>query len=813
MAADPLRSLIAGDEQPAPTQNLPIVRSPTKKGQLTKEAMLGYSDLADTLKQLKDLTPDLIPGSKAHQRNLADIAEAEKAIKQSGQPTAPSTIATQPSDPLRALISGEQPQQPILPSTGAGGGRGGQGGATAAELKANAPQPSNIDVLEAKRQQLIKTFQDSFQNNQSAPINQQQGQFISEVPRTIVQNLGATSIAGLAGIAGTILPGPEGQGAEWVNKVQQALSYEPTSPTTKSVITALGLPQEYLVNPVAEAAGGALAEKGYPASGAITKAAIETAPGLLGLRKGTTPLGTQSFVQPGIRAASEVPAVMRKPANMTTQQLADMQAAFEAKKAALAPAPAAAPTPTAALPTAANLSAGAAAVDKPTAVNALAAEASPELAQMLKNSNPNKVNLEAGQTALLEDKYGINLSRGQRTGQGYADEWNNRGAHPETIGPLFENQPAQVKSALEKVRDDIAPDIRNYGVNDIGQAEINGFLKNDVARQEKISNAYGDLKNKYNDLRQQKGLAPTDQFPVDGLKFIENAKNKLGEELLSNDVPESLQKTLTQIEEANGQMTFDKFLKLNQRLGQYMKEGKGSERAAAFVIRQELQKIPLVGDAAILKPLADKAIALAKERFDTIRDVPGYKQAVKEAVSAKDAAEEIGSAGADTFHNKYVTKGSRADIQRMIRELGQDSEAHQAMKAGEIEALKKASGVSGDLLNLTPKGLHDYLYNQREKLLDLHGAEGAKSLNEINFLTNKIAQPKTKVFNYSNTLSGQIAEMAKQAGATGLEAMAAKGTGGMSIPIVQLGKGWFANRQKEQFGRNAAAKYSGVIED
>jgi len=458
-------------------------------------------------------------------------------------------------------------------------------------------------------------------------------------------------------------------------------------------------------------------------------------------------------------------------------------------------------------------SVGAAAVDKPTAVNALAGEASPELSQILKNSNPNKVNLEAGQAALLEDKHGINLSRGQRTGQGYADEWNNRGAHQETIGPLFENQPAQVKTALEKVRDEVAPNIRDYGPNDIGQAEINGFLKNDAVRQENISNAYGDLKNKYNELRQEKGLAPTDQFPVDGLKFIENSKNKLSEELLSNDVPESLQKTLTQIEEANGQMTFDKFLKLNQRLGQYMKEGKGSERAAAFVIRQELQKIPLVGDAATLKPLADKAIALAKERFDTIRDVPGYKQSVKEAVSAKDAAEEIGSAGADTFHSKYVTKGSRADIQRMIRELGQDSEAHQSMKAGEIEALKKASSVSGDIFNLTPKGLHDYLYNQREKLLDLHGAEGAKNLNEINFLTNKIAQPKTKVFNYSNTLSGQIAEMAKQAGATGLEALAAKGTGGMSVPIVQMGKGWFANKQKEQFGRNAAAKYSGVIED
>jgi len=811
MAADALRSLIAGDEQPAPAQKTPA----KKGGQLTKEAMLGYNDLAERLRQFQAVTKDIKPGTDTYQRNMADIAEAQRALQQANLPASPMQVSApvapaKPADPLRALISGEE--APYTPSNIDVNAQ------AQARLQRQGAQPQ---FDQAPKSAVAQAFQNAFeslkQSKQSIPTTPEsqltQNQFITEVPRTIAQNLGATSIAGLAGLAGTMLPGPEGQGAEWVNKVQQALSYEPTSPTTKAIVTALGLPQEYIVNPIAEAAGGALAEQGYPAAGAITKGVIETSPGLLGLRKGQAPLGTQSFVTPGLRTASEVPAVMRKPANMTPQQIADVQAAFEAKKAGLAPAPMPTAAPAAAVPTAANLSAGAAAVDRPTAVSALAAEASPEFAQILKNSNPKKVNLEAGQTALLEDKHGISLSRGQRTGQGYADEWNNRGVHPETIGPLFENQPTQVKTALEKVRDDLAPDIRGYGPNDIGQFEINGFLKNDAVRQEKISKAYGDLKDKYSELRQQKGLTATDQFPVDGLQFIKNAKNKLSEELLSNDVPESLQKTLTQIEEANGQMTFDKFLKLNQRLGQYMKEGKGSERAAAFVIRQELQKIPLVEEAAQLKPLADKAIGLAKERFDTIRDVPGYKQAVKEAVSAKDALEEIGSAGADTFHSKYVTKGSRADIQRMIRELGQDSEAHQAMKAGEIEALKKASGVSGDILNLTPKGLHDYLYNQREKLIDLHGAEGAKNLNEINFLTNKIAQPKTKVFNYSNTFSSQMAEMAKQAGATGLEALAAKGTGGMSIPIVQLGKGWFANKQKEQFGKNAAAKYSGVIED
>jgi hypothetical protein len=72
---------------PAPVSN---VRQPTK------ESILGRSDLAEVLKQLKATTPQLIPGSAMHQENLVSIAEAERQLGLS--PTSSSTAPSSDFD-------------------------------------------------------------------------------------------------------------------------------------------------------------------------------------------------------------------------------------------------------------------------------------------------------------------------------------------------------------------------------------------------------------------------------------------------------------------------------------------------------------------------------------------------------------------------------------------------------------------------------------------------------------------------------------------------------------------------------------------
>lgn len=107
---------------------------------------------------------------------------------------------------------------------------------------------------------------------------------VADVPRTLVQNQLAKILSGYAGIAGTVLPGKTGQGAEWQKNTEEALSHNPAHPATRAALTAAGLPYEYLVEKPAHAIGNKIAEKGAPATGAITEGAIEAAPMLFGMR-------------------------------------------------------------------------------------------------------------------------------------------------------------------------------------------------------------------------------------------------------------------------------------------------------------------------------------------------------------------------------------------------------------------------------------------------------------------------------------------------------------------------------------------------
>jgi hypothetical protein len=161
-----------------------------------------------------------------------------------------------------------------------------------------------------------------------------------EVVRTMVQNPVATAVSGLAGLAGTILPGPAGQGANWVERVGKALSYEPQTKTGRQATEVLGVPGQLAEEYVAEPIGSAVAQVS-PAAGAITKGALTAAPLALGLRgkRPTVEVTPPRVVPPGEGVINlDVPTQLR-------QQLEARQAAqaAQAQPAAGTVAPVAAP--------------------------------------------------------------------------------------------------------------------------------------------------------------------------------------------------------------------------------------------------------------------------------------------------------------------------------------------------------------------------------------------------------------------------------------------------------------------------------------
>lgn len=88
----------------------------------------------------------------------------------------------------------------------------------------------------------------------------------------------AAPAAGLAGIAGALLPGEAGQGARWTEAVQQALTYQPRTESGQRTTAAVNAPFEWLSRQ-ADRAGGAVAEAtDSPLAGAAVNTGIQMLP-------------------------------------------------------------------------------------------------------------------------------------------------------------------------------------------------------------------------------------------------------------------------------------------------------------------------------------------------------------------------------------------------------------------------------------------------------------------------------------------------------------------------------------------------------
>lgn len=98
----------------------------------------------------------------------------------------------------------------------------------------------------------------------------------AEVGGTILSGMVAEPIAGLAGIIGGILPGKEGQAAEFVEKTREALTYKPRTEAGKQALSSFG----ETVAPIGEAlqkVEKGLGDVTYEATGSPALAAAATA--------------------------------------------------------------------------------------------------------------------------------------------------------------------------------------------------------------------------------------------------------------------------------------------------------------------------------------------------------------------------------------------------------------------------------------------------------------------------------------------------------------------------------------------------------
>jgi predicted nucleotide-binding protein len=428
-------------------------------------------------------------------------------------------------------------------------------------------------------------------------------------------------------------------------------------------------------------------------------------------------------------------------------------------------------------------SVGAAGVEPPLMRQANIEEAlaktSPETNAFVLSQDQANINLPALQIKSLEDKHGVQLTLGQRTGQTgrYAQEWNSRGGEGNPLGERFGDQPAQIAQAIDNARVQQAPDINELKPSALGQLEIDGLTATDNLRQSEISIAYKNLSDENGG-----------RFPIDPGKLEQNVGASLDKfNLLPYFENTPFQKS---VDKFYADPSFQRFEALRTQSANILRSNAdGNIKKVAFLVRQELENMPVFGEGAgtpqaiKLKKLADVARALVVERSDIIKGTPAYRAAIGEAVDADSAASQGQSLNAADFHGKYVSLATPEAVRRLKAQLLPDDKAHQALIAGEFERAKN------QILNASENSVSSdkfakFLKNNDDLLREAMGPQAFNELFEIGILSGKIGMPKAGVFNYSNSYSALASELATKGLLSAAEMKLAADTAGMSLPAT-----------------------------
>lgn len=358
-------------------------------------------------------------------------------------------------------------------------------------------------------------------------------------------------------------------------------------------------------------------------------------------------------------------------------------------------------------------------------------------------------------------------------------EMNNRARIP-GLPDLLDQQNRKLGQNLQAIRDNAGPDVFTTNQVEHGDTLIKAY-------QDKAAAADANINAKYQALRDANG----GKFPVDAKQLFSNVEDKLHDQLLYEHAPTQLSQLKALADK--GSMTFEQFEALRTNLARTMRSSTdGNERAAAGVIRQEMEKLPLSDKAGGLKGLADQARSAAKAQFDALDADPAYKAAVN------------GTVPPDRFVQKYIINGARDDVETMRENLAHDPNATQTMGVAALDHLRKVSDPNGSGY-FGQAGFNRHLQALDPKLgslLDRNTAEQLETLGNVARYTQ--VQPKGSFVNNSNTLVGALADHAAHA-AEGVVNVATKG-----IPVGTIARKMLHNRSEAKLAKETMTPYGGM---
>ncbi len=392
-------------------------------------------------------------------------------------------------------------------------------------------------------------------------------------------------------------------------------------------------------------------------------------------------------------------------------------------------------------------SVGAAGRQNPVAVQAAIDQLPVEMRGTASQMPLKNVNLKALESHVqaLNLPEPIQLTKGQATGDlvALSNELNRRGELPNIAQRIGEQNKSLVNN-LTLIRERAAPDVFGTKPSDFGQQVIDGYLNIDRQRKDNIRQLYGQLEQ-----------AAGGNFPIDAQKFVQSADQQLKKKLKSEFLPPEIDRQLQSYRDGS-RMDFEQFEALRTNLATEIRKAEqakdGNKSTALGVVRDSLENLPLTGEAAQLKPLADAARKAAKERFDALRKDPAYSAAVD------------GKVAPENFIDTFVlskAKGTEANVRQMMSALGRGSPEQQAIAAGLMDVItRKAVDSSG---NFSQAAYNNILRELEPKLLEVFDPNSAKQLKNLGEVSRKVmAQPKGSFANNSNTFVASISKGAEQ---------------------------------------------------
>lgn len=449
----------------------------------------------------------------------------------------------------------------------------------------------------------------------------------------------------------------------------------------------------------------------------------------------------QALLEAGLTGVGAgVAKVTPKVGGMAKTAVEPMQKAFEKAKAQM---------PSVRVETVGGMQpAGAAATTNKAMLDAALAEIkNPELKANLAKENPANINPEVLQRYVDADSVGVRLLKGQATQDPnlISFERNTRGQDPRLVQELNAQNKA-LQDKLVEVKETTAPDVfaPNYVANAEGAME---FIGSKIKQNE---SAVGQAYKALDDFGAGK-------IEVDSKTFGQNAIKALSEKEDIDFLPSIIKTKIDSYAEGKP-MNFAQYENLRTQIARETRKAQkaddGNAVHALTLVRGELEKLPLIGETAEAKVLADKARATAKAEFDLLnRDSPNYNKVYADLVNGKTDTKD--------FIQSAILRSKNKDFAKTM-ELFDDPIAQQNLRAGTLDIIiKDSTDASGKFKPATfAKAIENLDVNN--KLTALFG-EDAEMLRKIARTGQLVeARPAGAFVNESNTATALAAQYGKK---------------------------------------------------